>query len=465
MSCYYIVQSLYTYFNQPAVDWKRDYFLYRPNLYEPGDQEVICTTNTGTIGDATGIILDWLPVAKATKYIVQWCKNSSFTGPTLRASIVNAPTVQYALKIGDDIRHGDSMHWRVMAFNSDGGTSAKSEPRSFTYKCPGRKKGKGNEEDTTRDDMCEKFNVALEIKTPRIYLCCETNLAVLQCSYSCKTEEGEVVVTKDSIEWEILNVENQNGKIIKHETANERILGIETNCTGDNEFILKVCVNFTHVPTSTAFQCCTEVRVIVDCSYGYAVYKPWGKVYNTYIVSSNPTVFSYRPDPEFRSSRVGAITHPTGDFTPGIATKFMAGPVFVVDNVDRDITPRPASMIVDSSIPGGGCSPGIIQNQQTPSVNERITTNRWEARIPFPDIHGYDVKNIYSSDIVDGGCGPDNDKKVQLASGVGTPDFLENLLNNPGTWVSGDPLIKWQRIGGKISFFIDKSADGTTGCT
>lgn len=103
-----------------------DIDLDKPELTSPSNGHQEC---------GTSITLVWGAVAGASDYIVQWCGNSSFTGPSLDAKKINAATTTTLSTGASEIVRGRLYYWRVFAFNSTGGASPKSDSRSFKLKC------------------------------------------------------------------------------------------------------------------------------------------------------------------------------------------------------------------------------------------------------------------------------------------------------------------------------------------
>lgn len=129
---------------------RNDTRLTQPTLSTPTEGQRLCSDT---------VTLVWDQVADATHYIVQWCRNSSFSGPTLDGQKVvdsGDATTSLALDVGndaaDDLEKGNTYYWRVMAYDGAGGVSEKSDSRWFRAGCVyPRGAGGGDETEECRD--------------------------------------------------------------------------------------------------------------------------------------------------------------------------------------------------------------------------------------------------------------------------------------------------------------------------
>lgn len=107
-----------------------DVLLPAPILNAP-DDEWIHYKMTGSQADPTEVTLEWGAVPGADFYVVQFCNNSSFRGPTL----IGRKTTDTFLKLTEDtdlFRYTDRWYyWRVFAYKNTGGSSNASETWRF----------------------------------------------------------------------------------------------------------------------------------------------------------------------------------------------------------------------------------------------------------------------------------------------------------------------------------------------
>ena len=164
MSNNYILSSCLSV-NFPNVDWRQDKLLAAPVLSLPDNNINLCEQ---IIGTNTLLCLTWFQVTDATHYLLQWCYNPDFKGPSLREQILVAPTNFYCLNFPADIRQGEEIYWRVQAANlTTGGVSEKSETRQFKYDCG------GDNANTTTPTLCDKYSVRVTIDGPTDLKCCD----------------------------------------------------------------------------------------------------------------------------------------------------------------------------------------------------------------------------------------------------------------------------------------------------
>jgi len=373
MACgYSVYQGLYTYPVFSQVEWKKDKHLEPPELLYPGDGQNICTEPFDQEGkeylDSTGCNLTWEAVTGATHYIVQWCEESSFAGPTLRSE--QTADTNYHLLYRRDIRMGESLYWRVMAHDGDGGVSHKSEVRQFKWDCPTGKRPKPKSLGSD-PGYCELFNITLELSGPgKSIHCCTRELFHLKITYDCKDSDGNDLVTFGGTSWSIMqNPDDANVSIAGSDNGS---CIVESACEESSQFWLVACANFTVVATGESFQCCTAEEVTVDCDTSYAGYitdgggKPWLKIDPR---GTGDSTLGY-PDPD----SVGTPT--TGYYEPGSVTgkplvgkgRIAVGPCIQIKNELMASATRDPCKI----------DPGAPKKQA------------WEARVHLPDKWGAD---------------------------------------------------------------------------
>lgn len=398
----YTIQRIYTHVNHDPVRWRSDYFLNTPRPIWPHDSAKICPdTYALAAGAGSGLFLTWAAVPDATKYIVQLCGNSSFQGPTLRARVVS--TNQYQLKVISDIVHGNTVYWRVTAIDEQGAVSDKSEVRSIVYECPQPQTGRdGKSGDGNFSNLCELFDVAIEIQGPTMMLSCETSVFGAQWSWKCKNEDETLVVSLQNARWFIeQSPRDDNGKVIgttvklKTFDLTSRAVAVKTECNQNQNFTLGLELTFRHEGSGQVFKCYKRKEVLVDSSFGWSYYKPWGNLLpdRTFY----PTPYLYTAGFEY-SSYVYGPRRVNGAFEKGAGHYFLAGPVFEVATVSKKTK---------------SLSPGFSlvykEDDKCSSFFPAKTTDLYqierkihlEARIPIPKWKCHHVQFPYISVITD----------------------------------------------------------------
>lgn len=272
----YINQSIYSSVIQPAVTWRNDYRLDKPYLLGPFNGANVCSEAFQFIsGSGTGIILLWRTVPSADFYVVQWCRNSSFSGPTIRTALVASPATQYELNFATDIRIGVEYFWRVVAYAEDGGVSDTSDAWSFTFDCPSIENPNDVKElspyyqDTP---LCDFFNVNLGLNGPDKADCCSKEKYTVDVQWDCLTPDGNSV-TIQNIDWSVTG----NAGVTLTTPDNQDYAIVDISIRASEKFTIKVCVRFGD-GADLVFECCDSIDVIVDCdteSKGRVCIYPW----------------------------------------------------------------------------------------------------------------------------------------------------------------------------------------------
>ena len=303
-SCVYVSQNLYTSANLYSnLNWFSYGRLDTPNPYAPCEGCNECWDvhpfslnrtggGTGQNKSLSGAVFEWHPVTGADYYIVQWCKSDNFQGPTLRAAKVS--TTYYELKLYSDIRRGDKVFWRVMAYDTSGKVSAKSTPRDFTYckdnKRPKPKKDKGGNDTGSgaagsHPDIanCEKANFCGKITGPDNLMCCHgKQMYHLQFAWSCKDEDGANVYEFVSVQWAVTGNPNDGGAVdggIEIVAQNNQTVTIHVKGKQSQKATIAAQITLKDTSTNTAFSCTLKKSINVDCATGFPSYKPWLRTY------------------------------------------------------------------------------------------------------------------------------------------------------------------------------------------
>jgi len=376
----------------------------------PGSE--ICVSNAPwDSGLGSDIFLEWESVPNASNYIVQWCKNGSFRGPTLRA--VDVTTTSYELKLSDDIRHGDEIHWRVMAYNNFGGLSSKSEPRSFKYQCPkpqsGKKGGSGNSDNS---DLCDEFNVGIEIKGVDIMRCCETKLFVVHFSYDCKDEDGNQIVSLTNIAWSLVVPQAEVGNVTIPGAVNGRTVGVKSNCIDDVIFDVKVCLTFTHAHTGATFICCKSKEVVVDCSTDSK---------DDLGMTTLNIPYTYT---ESLADAWDDTGNRLGSDSVTVTSEALTGPVFIVESTTTDVSQNGHTPECNNS-----ASLGTTLGEKVGEVNTSEKKVALEARIN-PDKDEITAVTVWSTD--PNSFSIEMDRNTGLAKWSITGEQMQIWENNSG---------------------------------
>jgi len=262
MSCPEIRQSIYTYVEQPAVVWRSDVVLEPPVLLAPENESTVCPSNTGGYDNPSGITLEWEDPVDADWIIIQVCDNSSFNGPTLRSVKVLAGEESYQLSLISEIRHGESVYWRAMAYSNSGGVSPKSDAWQFTYDCgsPGKKGGSPPSPAGRRPSLCELYEVKMEVAGPDVIMACSQENFNANVVWTCEDGDGNEILRLDSVQWSVENDPAHPGQITTQGPTNGMEVIVNIDCEFSGLFAVVFCATFTHIPTSQQFVCCERKK-------------------------------------------------------------------------------------------------------------------------------------------------------------------------------------------------------------
>lgn len=261
MSCYYMRQYIQLAITQPGTAWRSDIILDTPELVSPLDGDSIC---------AEEFDLEWEEVSGADYYIVQWCRSSAFTGPTMRSRKTAGTSVTLDL---DDVPLETKVYWRVFAYSTTGGVSLKSEAWEVSKTCPnnpGSPDGSPLDFDFTK---CTETGVKMIVDGPKWVMCCDLAMWHLQMSWAHLDGSGNPVLRLDNVTWTVVQNPNDPHNDIQQQT--EKFCTVRVNCKASQVFKLRVQAFFTDMRDMTSFACTEEVKVFVDCQTGLPQYKPW----------------------------------------------------------------------------------------------------------------------------------------------------------------------------------------------
>lgn len=243
MAYLYDYQNVYSNVLNPSYYIFADYSLDVPTLSSPASGNVTCIRGSNTV------TLEWSAVGSATHYIVQWCRNSEFVGPTMGAKKVSSSIRTLALALGTDIKYGNLYYWRVFAFSTTGGASPKSDVREFTIKCD-------SDKEQDEDPRCEDFDVNIEFIAPDDTVHCgEAFVVFARYSFDNGT-------TLSSVTWEVDAASGIEHAII-YQDSSKIVISTEGCNAGDID--VKLTLNLVKTVGSAAYTCENTVSVKVDC--------------------------------------------------------------------------------------------------------------------------------------------------------------------------------------------------------
>jgi len=239
---YYVLQYVDTY-AKTANRSLSDSFLDEPVLTGPSNEDKICRWGTDLNLDFT-----WNAVAGADYYILQVCQNSNFVGPTLRG--YQTSTNSQTLELGTDLYYGRTYFWRVMAYSTDGGTSPKSEVRSFEIKCNELKL------DQNQDQNCDTLT-HIEFDTVPERVPCNTNFIIRLRSWSYDDDNLPAGYSLSSTEWQV------EGPATAIGSPDAYSLEIKPGTCDSGSITIRFCLKFSNGVDN--FDCCGEVKTAIDC--------------------------------------------------------------------------------------------------------------------------------------------------------------------------------------------------------
>jgi hypothetical protein len=387
----FIHQNIYSSITQPSVTWRTDYRLDKPLLLGPADGGNICSDAFQFIsGEGSGVILVWRAVPGAGFYIVQWSRNSSFSGPTVRTALVSAPDSSYELSFLTDIRLGAEYFWRVQAYAEDGGVSDTSDTWSFTFECPDLENPFTPQETEPyyqNTPLCTLFNVDLGLGGSKNVECCSQVKYTLAIQWNCLTPEGNSL-TIQSIFW---SVSGGTGiVIISPQNQDYAIVTVAPRAS--ESFSISACVTLTD-GINLYFTCCDSMSVEVDCdsdNKGVVCHYPFPGLIRAidplYYVAQ--TVNSSSWDGEYSV----LSQNPDGAYY----TCWVGGWVF-----ESYVISNPEDMKMYDIGYDYLCDDGYYQTEASKDTNKgcigrgRDTILRHETRVPIPIGCGMTVKDGY----------------------------------------------------------------------
>jgi len=242
--------------SEPGTTYRGDSLLDAPVPLGPKDGATLCSPEAELqaflTNGVSGIPVLWSAVAGASFYVLQWCANSSFNGPSLRASKITAPTVSYNMRFLTDFALGEETFWRVMAFDAAGATSIKSPVFSFTYQCPG-----GNVENN--DIGCDSNGIEVKVIGEDVVKAdCNEALYHVVTNFDCEDDEGRTIAIS-SVAWEI---RQSNGNPVNFVCTNEEFTIVRIKSNKSEMFQVVAEVTFTDGVKT--FQCRASKDVTID---------------------------------------------------------------------------------------------------------------------------------------------------------------------------------------------------------
>ena len=361
---------------------------------------------TGEDKSYSGLTLEWWNVTDADYYVVQWCKTSDFQGPTLRAAKVahdvTTTSQYYDMMLDVDVRRGDKLIWRVMAYSADGKVSAKSAPRSVTY-CADNKRPKPAKNKQNNDTgsgsagshpdiaNCEKANFCGKITGPDNLMCCHgKQMYHLQFAFSCKDEDGSDVYELVSVQWAVTGNPTDGGDVdggIELVSSDNQTAVVNVKGKKSQKGVIAAQVTLKDKFTNTAFNCVLRKSINVDCKTGYPSYKPWLRSYMPLIhVTHRDYVGAVVCGDSVEKTKAGATISNSMSDSSGLTslTKLCSGTYVATGAVVqfyKSLTPLPD---FDPHRPDPdechGQEPGVTDGGGTGQVTEVVH----EARVVLP---------------------------------------------------------------------------------
>ena len=246
---------------QSANEWKLDVNLATPELVSPEDGTVVCPeTGPGT----SNIDLEWKAVSGASEYILQWCLNNNFDGPTCRA--VRISTTTYTLSLVADIAMNDEVHWRVGAIDNAGGVSDISDTWSVKYECPSDAGGKGGGQSGGPKDAptenkvdCQAAEVKIKIVAPNVISGKGKFGTRVQITWDCKNAFGEDLVVFLNGVW---SVKHAGGVAIINQDNTKAVFWVDTDIS--QLIAIEYVATFTDLISGGQFVCREKREIFVD---------------------------------------------------------------------------------------------------------------------------------------------------------------------------------------------------------
>lgn len=273
----HIRQNLNPILTQPTLTWRQDGALDTPELVGPRNESYFCPPDADLsdypVGGNSGAKLKWKAVSEASFYVVQWCNNSSFNGPTLRSTRITG--TEYELKYQTDVRLGEETFWRVMAYNTSGNVSPLSDSWSFTYGC---KDLLSNAENETIN--CSAFNVELVLEGQEVVDAESQALYHLIINFNSEDKDGNPVnfistswvVRQSSNNYASLACTSDKTAVVEFDATTAEVVTVEATVTFSYKSSTFTCKQFKDV-TIQVVETPSDLRHgIIVCDRGCNIY-------------------------------------------------------------------------------------------------------------------------------------------------------------------------------------------------
>lgn len=185
----------------PDVDWRNDCVIPQPQLKFPADGANDCplidtNRNSPTFGQSN-LCLCWFEIPAGngnpapTSYLVQSSLDQNFlVGVNEQVLPFDTTELCYnAFETTGTIANGQTIYWRVIAgfvdADNTGCISIPSQVRSFTINCA---------TDNLNDQLCQRYNVELNLQGPDFIKNCECCTYWVDGSWDCGDTSGKEVV-------------------------------------------------------------------------------------------------------------------------------------------------------------------------------------------------------------------------------------------------------------------------------
>lgn len=262
----YILQELNLTASAPPITWHDEGVLQTPRPLFPAEGESVCMHEVVS-GDIVNTlpIVQWAASPGATHYIMQWCLNSSFHGPTLDA--IKTTDTFFAFTGAKQVPQQVPIHWRVFAIDGAGKVSSKSDSRTFTFDCNSGKgdgSGKGGSQ-----SLCQQYGVKLEIKGVEKLRCVDKDSATLTLQYPCFDPCGNVLIELTAVVWTWFGDFTKSCVTLKPVQDDPAFppmrVEIRSNCCKSFEMTLRAQAFFYDHKLGAPFSCYVDEKVSVDC--------------------------------------------------------------------------------------------------------------------------------------------------------------------------------------------------------
>ena len=211
-------------------------------------------------GGCTGVTIDWTAIEDATKYIIQYGQDPRIRGAGQSSVTVsgNPPATTYCLVLGDDIRFGQFIYYRITA-RVKGSSSVTSGVKSILF-CPSPAK-----EADVDENCCKEADVKIEINGPPNLISGQPAEEYV-ATHKIKTEDdaGETAyeyVPDSSFSYV---VQPENSPAVEHDDVGPLLCELTPIATATTKIELHFCITVKHLLTNKEFVCCDKKEITIS---------------------------------------------------------------------------------------------------------------------------------------------------------------------------------------------------------